>query len=398
MYSGKKLLEKHFQNIDLDVRKTRIGTFMDQKVTPDVLSAIAECAIELLGDDHGQVFDTKDLRNSEYSNNIVTGIFSKPDVGNAPNEYDKFFAQPIKMLAYAKVLDENEDKRRPYIYTVNNRELLEYISLRDRNALKFIQFYINKLIADCGLDNLVDDFLTKQDGTSFENLKSGVTTFYTTYTPKNGKTEISRIFTKIINPLSFEKKKRGTRKGRISDTEITFDELCYNRINWRDYGKNKSLTRQEAKELFAENDNQNYFNYSINKAKRLVKHLHQYSEIHRFESHPGTHAHHIFMEKEFPEIAYYPENIIVVTPNQHLIRAHPNNKTSTVDESYQIVCLLAKLDSIEMNRNSGKDDYFIEQFVHVLNTGYGTDYFKSNMSYEELKHSIVRFKIANHTK
>ena len=53
-------------------------------------------------------------------------------------------------------------------------------------------------------------------------------------TPINGDLECGRIFTKVLNPLSFEFKKRGTVGGRISNFNITLDMLMYNRINWRD--------------------------------------------------------------------------------------------------------------------------------------------------------------------
>ena len=49
------------------------------------------------------------------------------------------------------------------------------------------------------------------------------------------------------------------------------------------------------------------------------------------------------MESEFPQIADSPENIIVLTPNQHFYRAHPNNKTSIIEKQYQrAIALLEK--------------------------------------------------------
>lgn len=102
------------------------------------------------------------------------------------------------------------------------------------------------------------------------------------------------------------------------------------------------------------------------------------------------------MQSEFPEIADCPENIICLTPNQHYFRAHPINKTSIIDENYQIICLISKLDSIEINFRDGKSDYSLADFVDVLNTGYRTDYFKPEMDFEELKHQIVDFS-SNHS-
>ena len=97
------------------------------------------------------------------------------------------------------------------------------------------------------------------------------------------------------------------------------------------------------------------------------------------------------MESEYPEIADFPENIICLTPNQHYYRAHPNNKTSIIDKSYQLVCLTSKLDSIEMNFRNGLTDYSLTDFVQVLNVGFNTDNFKTDMDFEEIKHQIIKF-------
>ena len=40
----------------------------------------------------------------------------------------------------------------------------------------------------------------------------------------------------------------------------------------------------------------------------------------------AAHMHHIFPESIFPEICYYLENIIALTPTQHLNYAHPNGR------------------------------------------------------------------------
>lgn len=390
----KDLLNKHFKNIDLDIKKSKLGTFMDQKVTPDVLSGVSECIIEYLKENQ-EPFTINDIRYFEYSNTLVKEVFNKPDVEKAENEYDKFFSHQIKMLAYAKVLVEDKNKR-PFKYIVNNTDVLEYIALRERNSLNFFEFYITKLLKDSNLFFKYELFFDKQDKSSYEKLRNSHIEFIQKYTPQNDKKHITRIFTKILNPLSYKLKKFGTRKGRISKTVISLDELYYNRPNWRDINKDKSLTREEAKELFDDIvDNKPYFKYQVTKAKKLVKHLHKFSEIHRFKEYPALQAHHIFMDSEYPEIADFPENIIAITPNQHYYRAHPNNKTTVIDENYQLICLLSKLDSIEISKRTGNNDYSLTDFIHILNTGFETENFKSDMEFEELKHQIVKYTYAN---
>lgn len=110
---------------------------------------------------------------------------------------------------------------------------------RETNALKFLILYIQKVLMDSGIYPLFDNFLQKQDTESFKQLKDGFTHFTINNTAINNATECFRIFTKIINPLAFYYGKKGTRKGYLSNTIITKDELNYNRINWRDIGKDK---------------------------------------------------------------------------------------------------------------------------------------------------------------
>ncbi|WP_242133385.1 hypothetical protein [Aestuariivivens marinum] len=384
------LITEYFKDLDFDIRKRNIGTFMDQKVTPDVVCGISECILEYLID-HEEPFTINDIRYFEYSNKLVREVFNKPDVQKAENEYDKFFSQPIKMLSYSGILNEDLTSR-PYKFSVANEAILEFIAMRERNAVVFLQFYLSKLIEDSGIKLLFDNFFISQNQQGYEKLKAGFIKFIINNTPKNDPVDISRIFTKIINPLAYQEKKFGTRRGRISQTVISLDELYYNRPNWRDINKDKSLTREEAKDLFDDLvENKNYFKYQVSKAKNFVRKLHLVSEVHRFEQYPGLQAHHIFMESEFPQIADSPENIILLTPNQHFYRAHPNNKTTIIDECYQIICLISKLDSIEINCRSGKNDYSLEEFINVLNVGFETDYFNLGMDYEEVKHQIINY-------
>ena len=99
-----KIIDIHFNGVDLDIRKHGLGTFMDQKVTPDVVSGVAECILEYLKTNE-EPFTINDIRYHDYSNQLVKEVFNKPDVQKAENEYDKFFSQPIKMFAYAGILD-----------------------------------------------------------------------------------------------------------------------------------------------------------------------------------------------------------------------------------------------------------------------------------------------------
>jgi len=104
-----KKIEEFFQNKDLDIRKSNNARFFDQKVQPDVLSAVCECILHCI--DEKDSFSVNDVRYCEYSNELVTEIFNKPEIKKADNEYDKFFSQPLKMLAYSGLISETKKGR-----------------------------------------------------------------------------------------------------------------------------------------------------------------------------------------------------------------------------------------------------------------------------------------------
>ncbi len=117
----------------------------------------------------------------EFSKEIVKEIFNKPDVNLAAREYDKFFGQPIKMLSYCGLLNENKDKK-PYKYTVVHKDLIEYISLRDRNAFYFLSTYLEKVLKDSGIWDDFDNFFKNQDKNSLYELRDKYNNIYkTTY-------------------------------------------------------------------------------------------------------------------------------------------------------------------------------------------------------------------------
>ncbi|MGB1204034.1 MAG: hypothetical protein ACPG5B_00220 [Chitinophagales bacterium] len=386
-------IKQHLEKFTFDIKVSRDSRFTDQKVIPDVLSAVSECVLEYIQENKNMPFSKTDIWKSNFANDTIMDVFSKPNLKNADNEYNKFFAQPLKALAAAKILHETKRKK-TNIYTVNEYEILSYIAKRERHALNFLNLYLTKVLEDSNIYQEFELFFKCQDKTTFKNLRKTLFTFYHTNTNIKGKYEPPRIFNKIINILAYKRKSKGSIKGQLSKNIISIEEIRYNKVNWRDFNKDKNLTREEYKTKFEEKINTNnanqYYLYNIKKAKSFVKNLHPYSEIHRFEAYPATQAHHIFMQSEFPNIADLPENIIALTPNQHYYYAHPNNNTKYVDEYYLIICLLAKLDSIEINFRENKEDYSLKDFIKVLNIGFSTNHFKTTMNYEKLKHEIVK--------
>jgi hypothetical protein len=208
------------------------------------------------------------------------------------------------------------------------------------------------------------------------------------YTEINGDTEINRIFPKVLNPYSAFHQIPGTEKGRMTPGRFIYPDLMYNRENFRDIGKDKALSRQEAIREITEQPE--VVVYRVQKAKNIIRRHHSSSEVKdSLAVGAATQVHHIFPEQEFPEISDYLENLILLTPQQHYTRAHPDNKTQTINHEYQKECLLSKIDSISVSLNRGDNLYSKERFIHVVNVGYSLE-LSTNTSFEELKGIIQK--------
>lgn len=379
-------IDVFLNNIDYDIRKTGNGRWIDQKCTPDVLSFIADCILKFIeanGEKKG--FTTNDIWFLDYSIENAVNAFNKPrpDSKAARNEYDKFFGQPLKLLGYSGILKETKKNNQNY-YVVYDLNLLEYISLREINALTFIQKYNEKVLNDSGLYGYFNSFFKYQNKDTFERMKNQFASFTKKYTKINGDLECGRIFTKVVNPLALKYKSYGTEKGRLSKEPISLDVLMYNRDNFRDIylGKPKNITRQEYCITNGIKYSEGYGKYSSEKAKRFIRIFNDsfrsgVTEV-KPECNPGPaiNMHHIFPESAFPELSGFLENLIALTPNQHFIEAHPMGNTHIVDKNYQIVCLLTKAKTIYNNiKKSNNKIYHFENFLYVLKVGFDDDEF-----------------------
>lgn len=389
------LLKQYFDQVDLDIRKQAPGysRFMDQKVTPDVLSFIADCTVNFLGGkDADTTFTVGDIWEFPYFIKNTVAVFGKPSPENktAGSEYDKFVAQPLKALAFARVLKERKVGRKN-TYIVLRPDILEYISRNERNAWRFLVIYIEKVLSDSGFMDKLNFYKARAIANTlgvedFEKLKNDFQSFMRGFTEINGNTEINRIFPKVLNPYSAFYQIPGTEKGRMTLGRFIYPDLMYNRENFRDIGKDKTVSRQEA--LREVTEQPEVVIYRVQKAKSIIRRHYTSSEVRDSLSvGVATQVHHIFPEHEFPEISDYLENLILLTPQQHYTRAHPDNKTQTINPEYQKECLLSKMDSITVSLNIGDSLYAKESFIHVVNIGYDLD-LSTNTSFEELREII----------
>lgn len=369
---------KEFLNeFDLDLRKSNNGRFIDQKVTPDVLSFVSDCVLNFTSSDISKQFTARDIWESTYFNKNVEMIFGKPSLNKKTmeNEYNKFAGQPIKTLEYAKILVV-EKRGKVNFFKINNLELLEFISIKDKNAYLFLTVYLRKVLTDSGFIKYIDDFIkkaidkiaTKED---FIFLKQKYENFIIGNTKINGKTEVRRIFTKVLNIFSVENNTLGTIKGNLSKRNIYYQDLMYNRTNFRDLEKEKGISRTEAKITKEEQKSyEEYNDYLVRKAMDFIKKKYKESEVKdAYGNGPATYVHHIFPQNEFREISHFIENLIKLTAEQHYTHAHPKGNTHIVNKDYQLVCLLSKSESIESSLIKGEFFYSKPNFVYVVNTG-----------------------------
>jgi len=395
-YKYKTKIDQTCKNLELSEENwKKKGRFLDQKVTPDVLMIVSEVILKYFKNDKtkDKKFTINDLWNSKFAKRIPA-FFGKPEIKNksAKNEYDKFFSQPICTLSFSGILTR-EVSRKPHIYRIENEPLLKYISLSSRNSNYFLFLYIKKFLKDNNLFKIFENYLEDSTKENFHNLKDVIFyNFIANNTPINTKTEINRIWPKLLNPLAFYYKTNGSKDGRISDQKIQFMDLLYNKPNWRDVGKPKDITRKEYVELEEKEDvSDELYEYELKKILKEIKNYHKYmNEIHPTKEKEMVNGHHIFSKSNYPEFYDLKENIILLTPDQHFSYAHPGGNTQYTSKEYQLICLIYKLDSIERSELLNRDgfyskDNYVDMIQNVLD---GTE-IKSSWEYEKIKYWLA---------
>lgn len=391
-----------------DLRLSHNGRWIDQKCTPDVMWSISDFVLDFVDNVKSQ-FTVKDIWQSDYAKETIAETFSKPgtDEKKAENEYDKVFSQPLCLLCYAGVIKDVSTNSR-HLYEIANRDVLEYIAKNDTYSLRFLYVYIEKVLKDSGLYPVFNTFFDSQDKAHFNAMKQAFIDFYHEHTPIKKDFEPKRIFTKVLNPLAFRLKKKGTEGGHMSTTLITKADMMYNQDNFRDVYKDKpkDMTRKEWLELHPDIDRRDgYFEQQMSHSKKqlkkfIVDYRNNISELTMFvDGHedmtPPTQMHHIFPRNEFPTIMHYIENLIALTPNQHYGFAHPNNNTQVVDLAAQKVLLIAKTYSIKQNLESATEEIIYEfaNLLTVLSVGWDD---KSVLEIAENDYTDVLHSISYH--
>lgn len=384
------VISSYLNQFDLDIRKSGDARFVDHKCTPDVVCFMADCVLNMVSTK--PTFVINDIWETQYFIQNTRVVFNKPWANDkkAYNEYNKVLSQPLKLLAYAHIL--NVEKINGCLtFSVKNEDLLDYISRKDRNAYNFLYCYFTKVLSDSGFLRFFDDY----ENNCFTNLNEAREHLYDRYfrlisgnTPSHSRLDIRRMFHKVVNVLAVERNMPGS-SGKYA---MNFSDMMYNRKNWRDLNKDKSITRQEAESSEIDLVQQEAYNaYYVQKAIAVIRKIHSESEVHdQWGNGEATQVHHIFPKSNFPQIAHYVENLILLTATQHNTKAHPSNRTQQINKDYQLTCLLAKSDSIENSLlRFGEKYYRKESFVYVINVGLETNV-DMTLSFVDLKRKLIQ--------
>jgi len=364
------IISSYLQSKNFDIRKSHNGRWMDQKVTPDVLSLIAQTILDYT-ENINENFTSKDLYQSEDFLQTVAHFFGKPAraVGEMQNEYNKFVGQPLKTLTYAGLLLENQQKK-PFVYSIDNKNILELLAQSDRKSLLFLQGYIKKCLSDSEFDG-IEKFLSKKQKSQddFYILRDEFINFEINNTAINKEKEPRRILAKVLNPLAFEANSQGAHRGHLSHANIRPIDLTYDGDNSQDAHKEKNMSRREYRLA----GNKYTLTYRIEKAIRAVRAYNDKFNFGLSETGSGeqaTQGHHMLPKAKtnYPQFSTYCENIIMLSPNEHYLNAHKNNKTATINFDYQKKLLLFKeaniLNAIKNHPDESPYDY--ELFIKMI--------------------------------
>lgn len=121
-----------------------------------------------------------------------------------------------------------------------------------------------------------------------------------------------------------------------------------------------------------------FWKYNSNKAKKFLRKFNDefFDSISEHDddlaNSEATHIHHIFPEALYPVISGSIENLIALSPSQHLNRAHPLGRTQEIKKDYQYLLLISKASKIKDNleQDSIPQIYDFDKFKEVLAVGF----------------------------
>lgn len=371
----------------------------DQKVTYENIAHVANAALSAVTVLNKAEFSRMDLMDVPSFEHVVTREYGKPSLktDTTENEYDKFLLQPLCVLAYAGVLSTY--KKRARMFKVRDMEVLQRIAGNENESRKFLIQYLEWVLKKFGWWHNFETYrASSHSKEDLEQLKSQFLTLGINTLNLGAKgsdkpgTEAGRIFQKVLNLLAFQYLVPGIEGGRVMEFPPSRFDLSYNRPNWRDVASNKpksksrkayDLEREEALQGAASSNAKTV-------AMRKVRDYHGgVSEVPDASGIQAKHVHHIFPQSRFPQLRDVHENLIALTPGQHLGEAHPDGATHKIDPVFQRTCLAMKLESIRRSVEKQDGMYSYERFAQVLQEGLGITL--PNPDYESIKAALVSY-------
>jgi len=349
------------------------GIHYEQKTTPDLLWCVAHVILDITKNDRSRVFSDNDIRESDIFNSLMRDYFSKPPQDKAENEYNKVSSYQLGLFAFSGIIQQVEE--RPKKYKIVNLPILEQIAINDLNASKFLTDYTEKFLKD---NRLLDFFNTYKNKPTQENYLKVKTAYWiwakkNTAVRGNDPTHSYRVLNKIFNVFCYKNRIPGEDSSNVSTGPCPYAFLIYNRTNFRDENMPSGMTRQQYKtEVLSGIEREGVVETLLQKAKDSIKEKYNNdSEIKDsalgYIANGGVHVHHILSRYYYPQFSLSKENLIALTPGQHLSSAHPQSNTKITDPKFQIVCLKKKFEHIKASLELGEKFYDLKEFIKILN-------------------------------
>lgn len=365
---------KYFQSKDL-TKTPKQGLHYEQKTTPDLLWCVSLVILDITKNDRNLVFSDNEIRLSPMFDNLMQDYFSKPSQALAPGEYNKVSSYQLGLLSYAGILEQVTN--RPKKYKIINLEALEYMSVNDLNASKFLTEYTEKFLIDNGL---ISDFENYKNNPTQANHIIAKDKYWewakiNTAIKGEDRKHTYRVFNKMFNVYCYKNRIPGEDGSNITTGPCPYSFLIYNRNNFRDENMPSGMTRREYTEsVLSDIDAGGVVGVVLQqKAKADIKKKYNaISEIqepeYNFTPEGGVHVHHMLPQNSHPQFAIFRENLIALTPGQHLSYAHVQGNTHRINPDFQKVCLKRKFENIKTSINNGESFYVLSNFVQVLNS------------------------------
>jgi hypothetical protein len=350
------------------------GLHYEQKTTPDLIWCVAHVVSDITAGNKDMVFSDKDIRDSKIFNALMQDYFSKAPQEQAENEYNKVSSYQLGLLAFAGILKIISN--RPKKYKIESLEAINFISVNDLNASKFLAEYTEKFLFDNGLISVFEQYKSNPNQDNHLKAKDAYWEWAKINTGVRGddRRHTYRVFNKIFNVYCNKHRIPGEDASNITLGPCPYSFLIYNRKNFRDQDMPSGMTRQQyKKEILDEIDSGGVVATLLKKAKEAVRSRHiNDSEVKDislgYEPNSGVHVHHILPQHSYSQFSLSRENLIALTPGQHLSRAHIEASTRTINSDFQKICLKQKFQAILESTKLGDGFYNLSEFIKIINT------------------------------